>query len=120
MPNKPSLYRSIDEIHGFWFTLKSTRSAVASTICERPAGLRRLCAGFLRCGDDPSCGPIARRNGLGRGGVASGVVRVEIRPSLRAPEEIEIERNEDEEERAEHGLENPTAGGIPTRKPAER
>src|SRR5262245_42100265 len=85
-----------------------------------PAGLRRLCAGFLRCGDDPSCGPIARRNGLGRGGVASGVVRVEIRPSLRAPEEIEIERNEDEEERAEHGLENPTAPPIPTRKPAER
>jgi hypothetical protein len=34
--------------------------------------------------------------------------------------EIEVERNEDEEERAEHGLENSAAPPIPTRKPAER
>jgi hypothetical protein len=39
---------------------------------------------------------------------------------LRVPEKIEVERDDDEEERAEHGLENPAAPPIPTAKPAER
>src|SRR5262245_47009143 len=67
MPNRPSLYKSIDEIHAFWFTLRSTRSAVASTTSER----RQVCAACA-----PASSVVETIPPAGLSPIATGLARV--------------------------------------------